>query len=119
MSLQAPSLTLGGGGRLPVVFVLDDPLVPLQLVFQRRLVHGQVATLAGEPLQGPLGLLDLLPQGLDFLVVHLNLVVVGLLCVFDVLLQHRGLRGKITDRTGMTSLSPQRSLVSKLTKTER
>lgn len=81
-----------GGDGLPVVFVLDDPLVPLQLILKRRLVHGKVATFTGELLQGPLSFLDLLPQRFDLLVVHLDLVIVALLCVFDGLLQRISLK---------------------------
>lgn len=36
------------GEGVPVILVLDDPLVPLQLVLKRCLVHGQVATFTGE-----------------------------------------------------------------------
>lgn len=81
-----------GGGGLPVIFVLNDPLVPLQLILKRCLVHGQVATFTGELLQGPLSVLDLLPQGFNLLVVHLDLIVITLLCVFDGLLQCCGLK---------------------------
>lgn len=73
---------------LPVVLVLDDSLVPLQLVLQRRLVHCQVAALTREPLQGPLGFLDLFPEGFDLLVVHLYFIIIALLCVLDGLFQY-------------------------------
>lgn len=77
-----------------MVFVLDDPLVPLQLILKRRLVHGQVTTFTGELLEGLLGLLDVLPQGVNPLIKRLNVIVVTLLFVFDGLLQHSSLKGK-------------------------
>lgn len=77
-----------GGDSLPVIFILDDPLVPLELILKRCLVHGKVATFTGELLQGPLSFLNLLPQRFDFVVVHLDLIVITLLCVSDGLLQH-------------------------------
>lgn len=45
---------------LPAALVLNDPLVILQFVFERRLVRGQVSAFTDELLQGPLGFLDLL-----------------------------------------------------------
>jgi len=75
---------------LPVVLALDDPLVSLQLVLQGRLVHGQVATLAGVALQAPLRLLHGLAQRLDLVVVCLDLVFETVLRALDALLQrHR------------------------------
>lgn len=74
--------------KLPVVLVLDDPLVPLQLILQGDLVHGQVAALVGVFLQGPLGLLNVLSQRLNLLVVQLDLIVIALLGALDGILQH-------------------------------
>lgn len=85
------------GGRIPVVLVLDDPLVPLQLVLKGCLVHGEVATFTGELLLGPLSFLDILALSFDFFIVHLYFIIITLLCVFDGLLQH----GSLQEETGI------------------
>lgn len=82
------------GWKIPVIFILNNPLVPLQLILERCLVHGQVATFAGELLQGLLRFFNLLAQRFNLLIVDLDLIVIVLLCVFDGLLQHSSLKGE-------------------------
>lgn len=80
------------GDKIPVIFILNNPLVPLQLILERCLVHGQVATFASEILQGLLSFFYLLAQRFNLLIVHLDLIVITVLCVFDGLLQHGSLK---------------------------
>ena len=78
----------------PVPFILNDPMVPLQLILQRLLGDHQLPAVIGRPLQAPLGLLNLLPQGFDLFIVELNLVIVTLVGIFNSLFQGRGLWAK-------------------------
>lgn len=78
----------------PVAFILNDPVVPLQLVLQRLLGDHQLPAVVGRPLQAPLGLLNLLPQGFNLFIIELNLIIVTLVGIFNSLFQGRSLWAK-------------------------
>ena len=87
----------------PVALVLNDPMIPVQLILQGLLGDHQLPAVIGRLLQALLSLFNLLPQGFNLFIIQLNLIFVTLVSIFNSLFQGRCLWAKTVLRKPITS----------------
>lgn len=97
----------------PVAFVLNDPMIPVQLVLQGLLGDHQLPAVIGRLLQALLSLFNLPPQGFNSFIIQLNLIFVTLVSIFNSLFQGHCLWAKTVVRKPITS-SHLRPLTGKM-----